>query len=49
MRERAYTVAEISGITLLAWLYLIRMPMSAADFGGGIGHLLEPLPSPIVA
>lgn len=48
MRERAYTLAEIAAVSALAWLYLIRMPMSAADFGTLAARIAAPLPSPVV-
>ncbi len=48
MRERAYTLAEVAAISALAWIYLVRMPMSAADFGSLAARIAAPLPSPVV-
>jgi len=46
--ERAYLLAEMAAVSALAWIYLIRMPMSAADFGGLAARIAAPLPSPVV-
>ena len=48
MRERAYILAEIGAVSALAWLYLIRMPMSPADFGSLAERIAAPLPSPVI-
>jgi predicted metal-binding membrane protein len=45
LRGRALLVAEIGALTILAWIYLVRMPMAPADLGGMIARLAEPLPS----
>jgi predicted metal-binding membrane protein len=46
--ERAYLLTEIIAVSALAWIYLIRMPMSAADFGPLAARIAAPLPSPLV-
>lgn len=46
--ERAYLLTEIIAVSVLAWIYLIRMPMSAADFGPLATQIAAPLPSPLV-
>src|SRR5207245_2818354 len=33
-RDRAILWISLAAITLIAWLYLLRMPMSAADLDG---------------
>jgi predicted metal-binding membrane protein len=48
MRARAYTLAEIAAVSALAWLYLIRMPMSVTDFGTLAARVAAPLPYPVV-
>ena len=48
MSERAQLLIEIIAVTLLAWLYLIKMPTTAADLGGFAARMLAPLPSPII-
>jgi predicted metal-binding membrane protein len=48
MRERIYIAAEIGALTALAWLYLVRMPMTASDFGSIVERITQPLPSPVV-
>ena len=45
---RAYLLTEIIAVSALAWIYLIRMPMSAADFGPLAARIAAPLPSPLV-
>lgn len=47
-RERAYLLTEIIAVSALAWIYLVRMPMSAADFGSVAARIAAPLPSPVV-
>ena len=46
--ERAYLLTEIIAVSGLAWIYLIRMPMGAADFGPLAARIAAPLPSPLV-
>ncbi|HTR63623.1 MAG TPA: DUF2182 domain-containing protein [Candidatus Binataceae bacterium] len=48
MRDRAYILTEIAAVSALAWLYLIRMPMSPADFGSLAERIAAPLPSPVI-
>src|SRR5215469_14099446 len=48
MRDRAYILAEIGAVSALAWIYLIRMPMSPADFGSLAERIAAPLPSPVI-
>jgi predicted metal-binding membrane protein len=48
LRERAYIVLELAAVTLLAWLYLVKMPMTPSDLGGVVARLAAPLPSTIV-
>ncbi|MBV8135363.1 MAG: DUF2182 domain-containing protein [Deltaproteobacteria bacterium] len=47
-RERAYLLTEIIAVSALAWIYLIRMPMSAADFGSVAARIAAPLPPALV-
>ncbi|MDO8432800.1 MAG: DUF2182 domain-containing protein [Candidatus Binatus sp.] len=47
-RERILTLAELGGLTILAWLYLVRMPMTPADLGGVVARLASPMPSQLV-
>jgi predicted metal-binding membrane protein len=47
-RERVYVLTELFTITSLAWLYLEKMPMTPADFGGFAARLAAPIPPPIV-
>ena len=47
-RERRLVLAELFVVSSLAWLYLIKMPMTPADFGGLAAGLAQPLPRPIV-
>jgi predicted metal-binding membrane protein len=42
-RERLLILAELSALTALSWLYLVRMPMSATDFGAVVVRLAAPL------
>jgi predicted metal-binding membrane protein len=37
-------VAEVGALTILAWLYLVRMPMSPEDLGGSIARIAAPFP-----
>jgi predicted metal-binding membrane protein len=46
--DRVIIVAELAALTALAWLYLVRMPMSAADFGAVAARLAAPVPSEVV-
>jgi len=46
--ERACLLTGIVAVSALAWIYLIRMPMSAADFGPLATQIAAPLPSPLV-
>ncbi|HEY6420089.1 MAG TPA: DUF2182 domain-containing protein [Candidatus Binataceae bacterium] len=48
IRERAVIVAELGAVTLLAWLYLVKMPMAPADLGGIVARIVAPLPMPLV-
>ena len=48
MRERAYVMTEIIAVSALAWIYLMRMPMTAEDFGSLAARIAAPLPSPMV-
>ncbi len=48
VRDRAYILIEIAAISALAWLYLVRMPMTPADFGDLAARIVAPLPSPVV-
>jgi predicted metal-binding membrane protein len=47
-RERLLTLAELGGLTALAWIYLVRMPMSPGDLGGVLARLAAPMPSQLV-
>ena len=47
-RKRAYLLTEIVAVSALAWIYLIRMPMNAADFGSVAARIAAPLPPPLV-
>jgi predicted metal-binding membrane protein len=46
--ERAYLLTEMTAVSALAWIYLIRMPMSVTDFGSVAARIAAPLPSPVV-
>jgi predicted metal-binding membrane protein len=39
-RERAVLWGSLGAITLLAWLYLVRMPMTPGDLGGRAARIL---------
>jgi len=41
--DRLLILAELSVLTALSWLYLVRMPMSAADFGAVVVRLTAPI------
>ena len=43
-RERLTLLAALAAITVLSWLYLIRMPMVPADLGAAGARLLSVLP-----
>ena len=45
VRERMLVLAELGGLTILAWLYLVRMPMTASDLGGVVARLMAPMPT----
>jgi len=47
-RERTYILIELAAITLLAWLYLVKMPMTPSDLGALVARLAAPLPSAVV-
>jgi predicted metal-binding membrane protein len=47
-RERLLILAELIALTALSWLYLLRMPMSASDFGAMAARISAPLPSSVV-
>ena len=47
-RDRAILWASLAAITLIAWLYLLRMPMSSADFGGLAHRALLAMPPALV-
>lgn len=47
-RERRLVLAELFVISSLAWLYLVKMPMTPGDFGGLAARLAQPLPRPMV-
>jgi predicted metal-binding membrane protein len=47
-RDRVVILAEVAGLTALSWLYLVRMPMSASDFGEFAARLAAPIPAGIV-
>jgi predicted metal-binding membrane protein len=47
-RDRAILWTSLAAITLIAWLYLLRMPMSAADFGGSAQRALMTMPPTLV-
>jgi predicted metal-binding membrane protein len=40
---RLLILAELSALTVFSWLYLVRMPMSAEDFGAVIVRLAAPI------
>jgi hypothetical protein len=42
-KERLLILAELFALTALSWLYLVRMPMSATDFGAVIVRLATPI------
>ena len=44
-RDRSLLLAEIGVLTLLSWIYLVRMPMAPADLGSFAAQLFAPLPS----
>jgi predicted metal-binding membrane protein len=44
-RDRVLVLAEIGALTLLGWIYLVRMPMTPADLGACAARLIAPLPS----
>jgi predicted metal-binding membrane protein len=48
-RDRAILWSSLAAITLIAWLYLLRMPMSAADLGGLAQRALTTVPPTLVA
>ena len=41
-------IGALALITVIAWLYLRRMPMSQSDLGGIAARIAEPLPAPVV-
>jgi len=43
-RERLTLLAALAAISILSWLYLVRMPMVPADLGAFGAHLLSALP-----
>ncbi len=43
-RERLTLIAALVAVTMLSWLYLIRMPMVPADLGAAGARLLSVLP-----
>ncbi|HKN01499.1 MAG TPA: DUF2182 domain-containing protein [Candidatus Binataceae bacterium] len=47
-RERIVILTELAALTALSWLYLVRMPMSASDFGATAARLTSPLPPGVV-
>jgi len=44
-RDRVLVLAEIGTLTVLGWIYLVRMPMASADLGAFAARLTAPLPS----
>jgi len=42
-KERLLILAELFALTALSWLYLVRMPMSATDFGVVVVRLATPI------
>ena len=47
-RDRAILWTSLVAITLIAWLYLLRMPMSSADLGGWAHRALRTMPPALV-
>ena len=47
-RDRALILVELGVLTLLSWLYLVRMPMSASDFGEIAARIAAPMPPGVV-
>ncbi len=47
-RRRLLTLAEVGVLTVLAWIYLIRMPMTPADLGSIAARLASPMPPQLV-
>ncbi len=48
-RERLVILAELTALTALSWLYLVRMPMSASDFGAMGVRIATPIPASVVS
>jgi predicted metal-binding membrane protein len=48
-RERLLILAELTALTALSWLYLVRMPMSASDFGAMGARIAAPIPVSVVS
>lgn len=48
LRDRVIIFSELGAIIFLAWLYLVKMPMSPADLGTVVARLAAHLPSTIV-
>jgi predicted metal-binding membrane protein len=48
VRERFAILAELGILTALSWIYLVRMPMSASDFGPAIARLAAPLRTDVI-
>jgi predicted metal-binding membrane protein len=46
--EHAIVIGALALITLIAWLYLERMPMSEGDLGGIAARLARPMPAPVI-
>ncbi|MGO9453762.1 MAG: DUF2182 domain-containing protein [Candidatus Binataceae bacterium] len=47
-RERLVILTELAVLTALSWLYLVRMPMSASDFGATAARMASPLPPGVI-
>jgi len=47
-RDRTLILVELGALTALSWLYLVRMPMSASDFGEVAARIAAPMPSGVV-
>jgi predicted metal-binding membrane protein len=47
-REKLITLAELGGLIALAWIYLVRMPMTPGDLGGVVARIAAPMPSQVV-
>jgi predicted metal-binding membrane protein len=47
-RERILILVELIALTALSWTYLVRMPMSASDFGAMTARLAAPIPASLV-